>query len=81
MDCTYEANQHGMPMLHITGFSSRNQTLTAAATFLSQETVGCYSLALEAFSVLLTPPDSSGFDESLRPGTRASLRSRRAPPK
>ena len=55
MDCTYKTNQHGMPMLHISGFSSTNQTFTAGVAFLSQETTGWYSLALAAFLDLVDP--------------------------
>ena len=55
MDCTYKTNQHGLPMLHISGFSSTNQTFTCAVAFLSQETTSWYSLALAAFLDLVDP--------------------------
>ena len=42
-------------MLPISGFPSTNQTFTAAVAFLSQESTGWYSLALEAFLDLVDP--------------------------
>ena len=49
MDCTYKTNRYSMPMLHIVGFTSTNQTYTVAVAFLLRESTEWYTVALEAF--------------------------------
>ena len=55
MDCTYKTNRYRMPMLHIAGFTSTNQTYTAGIAFLTRETTAWYTVALQAFLNLVDP--------------------------
>ena len=55
LDCTYKTNRYGLPMLHIAGFTSTNQTYTAGVAFLLRETTSWYSYALSAFLDLVDP--------------------------
>ena len=49
MDCTYKTNRYSMPMLHIVGFTSTNQTYTVAIAFILRKSTEWYTVALEAF--------------------------------
>ncbi|KAI7944950.1 hypothetical protein MJO28_010645 [Puccinia striiformis f. sp. tritici] len=47
LDCTYKVNKYKMPLLHIVGINSSNRNFCIAFCFLSAETKGDYSWALE----------------------------------
>ena len=49
MDCTYQTNKYKLPMLHIIGFTSTNQSYTAGVAFLLRETTDWNKLALSTF--------------------------------
>ena len=34
IDCTYKTNAYGLPLLHVVGFTCKNQTFTAAVGFM-----------------------------------------------
>ncbi|KAI7949807.1 hypothetical protein MJO28_008628 [Puccinia striiformis f. sp. tritici] len=50
LDCTYRTNKYKLPLLHIVGINSSNRNFCIAFCFLSAETKGDYSWALEQLS-------------------------------
>ena len=52
IDATYRTNKYRLPMLHICGFTSTNQTFTAGVAFTLTESEAWCDLALTAFNEL-----------------------------
>ena len=55
MDCTYQTNRYGMPLLNIVGVTCTNTTFNAAFAFISNELHESYEWALENFKKIVEP--------------------------
>jgi hypothetical protein len=55
MDCTYQTNRYGMPLLNIVGVTCTNTTFNAAFAFISNEVQESYEWALQNFKKIVNP--------------------------